>query len=137
MSEKDPDDMLVPARLADGWAYVVSLVSGEKRYLHGSAKLASVLALFEQAQKAQSLFLYFDGCRFQDDGPVECQGAVVVKDVQAIGYPTPMDLLVVDEALERINEREKAEAEAEKAESSGQDEKTAAQDEMKALAERG
>lgn len=139
MSQNDPEDLLVPARLHDGWSYTVSLSSGKERYLHASVKLANMRAkldsVLDTAYRAASIAakagedyqrildrelalatLDFDGARFVAEGAVECAGSVRAKDVLAIGYPAPTDLLVIDETLDRMSERaeqnEKADKEA-------------------------
>lgn len=98
---KEPDDLDVPARLADGWAYVVSLVGGERRYLHSTLRLSQVRALHAAAIKEGALFLDFDGARFDPEGTPECAGYVIVNHILSVGYADPIASLEVAAAIRR------------------------------------
>jgi hypothetical protein len=125
-NDDDRDDMDVPARLEDGWRYVVSLTGGETRYFHSSLKLAQVRAIHAAALNDGGPFLMFDGCRWEAQGGIDCAGYVVVAHVLAVGYAGPIEALTVDEAVRRIVELD---AEDEKPVPSGEQPAAPTQDE--------
>lgn len=117
MSKDDLQDLGVPARVADGWRYVVSLKSGERRYFHAPWPLARIREMHLQAIEKKFPFLTLEGAKWVlEDGGPDCAGYVVVGDISALGYATPADVLAIDGAIAQLDalaaEQEKRQEEA-------------------------
>lgn len=128
MSNKDNIDLNVPARVASGWGYVVTLEGGKERYLHSTQPLERIKAMLIEAIQNEHPILVFDGAQFTlDAGPGEeplgpdCAGFVMVDKILAISYAGPIDRLAIEETSRRFEQladeddqaaQEEAEAEA-------------------------
>ena len=133
MSKTKDEDLNVPARVADGWGYVVTLEGGKERYLHSTQPLSRIKDALRDAFEHDHPLLEFDGARFSleaGDGDLpmgpDCAGFVVVSKILGISYAGPIDRLAIEETsrrFEQLADQDDADAEAEaraEAEASGE-----------------
>ena len=89
MAKDDVEDLDVAGRLADGWAYAVTLKSGTTRRYH---------ATFPMSRISLSGVIVFDGAHVDLEGPREGAGIVRADEVAGINYWGPyMDAIVAIE----------------------------------------
>lgn len=125
MSSDKFEDLDVPARLPDGWRYVVSLRGGERRYFHAPLPLAKIRDLHAEALKAGHPFLTFEGAKWDLEDGADCAGYVLASEVLAVGYANPADVLAIDQslsALAAIGEQQQAAVEGVQGKEQAEDE---------------
>jgi hypothetical protein len=83
MAKNSTDDLDVAGRLADGWAYAVTLKNGTTRRLHATQNMASLLG-------SPQPFLVFDGARADLEAPRDGAGFVRTEEIALVCYWGPV-----------------------------------------------